>query len=172
MGICEGLPIMIAEGAKVLILGSMPGKESLEKGQYYVNKNNQLWLIIFTVLGIPEPPREYMERVKCLTNNGIALWDVLATCEREGSLDSAIKKDVPNDFTKLFSNYPTIRLVIFNGTKAKGLWRKYILLDPNNNLDFITLPSTSPTPGKNVKRVDEKIKQWMFIKEYLREHRT
>jgi len=167
MGLCEGLPIIIAEGAKVLILGSMPGNVSLAKGEYYGNRNNHFWSIMFAILGVKEPPTEYADKVKCLTSNGVALWDVLARCEREGSLDSAIQREIPNDFSRLFGDYPSISLVVFNGTKARDLWRRYVVLDQCDHLDFKTMPSTSPTPGRNVKPLDEKIKEWMMIKEYL-----
>ena len=130
--------------ARVLILGSMPGKVSLKQNQYYAHPSNAFWKIIGDLLGA-DPSLPYEERLDLLKNNGIALWDVLARCERETSLDSHIKAEVANDFESFFSRHPLITLVYFNGSKAEECFRRFVLgqqvLPP---LQLQRLPSTSP----------------------------
>ncbi len=137
------LPVSNAD-ARTLILGSMPGKKSLEQNQYYANPQNAFWKIMGELFGAkPETP--YMERLRFLKSSGIALWDVLASCERKTSLDSHIKKESANDFKSFFEQHPHITQVFFNGSKAEQCFRKFVqdkqVLPP---LKFCLLPSTSP----------------------------
>jgi len=163
MALCASFPPIINTESRVLILGSMPGGVSLQKQQYYAHPNNKFWTIIFSVLEMTMP-NPYEERVECIKKRGIAVWDVIALCNREGSLDSAIKNEVPNEFSTLFESYPRIRLVAFNGTKARQVYKKYIDLRVDRQLEYITLPSTSPALTKSL---EEKIKAWGVIAEYL-----
>ena len=100
--------------ARVLILGSMPGEESLRQRQYYAFKRNAFWRIMGTLFGFPET-LPYEERLECLKRSHVALWDSLAGCEREGSLDSNIHNPEPNDIAGLLKQNPSIRTV----------WRRY-----------------------------------------------
>lgn len=152
--------------AKVLILGSMPGKESLRMQQYYHNKRNHFWKIIFTLLN-EEFTDDYETRKAIIKKHHIALWDVIKECERDGSLDSEIRNEVVNDFESLLATYPTIKLIGLNGTKAYQLFKKYIAKQLNPEIEMIKLPSTSPTPGKNVKSYEEKLQAWSLLKTYL-----
>lgn len=95
----------------------MPGKQSLEKQQYYGNPRNHFWPIMSELLET-EVPDDYVKRIALLKHNAIGLWDTIETCEREGSLDAAIRNEKPNDFQTLFEEYPNIQLVLFNGAKA------------------------------------------------------
>jgi len=106
--------------AKILILGSFPGKESLRKQEYYAHPRNAFWSIIRILFRL-EDSLSYLERVKALKSNRVALWDVLLSCQREGSLDSSIDDTTisVNDFTLFFRKYKEIQWVFFNGLKQK-----------------------------------------------------
>ncbi len=101
----------------------------------------------------------YAQRLVLLKSSGIALWDVLATCEREGSLDADIRAEAANDFSAFFARHPHITQVCFNGSKAEQSFRKFVLgkqeLPP---LKFVRLPSTSPAHAGM--RYEEKLKMW------------
>lgn len=132
--------------ATVLILGSMPGVESLRAGQYYAHPRNAFWPIMGDLLGAG-PGLDYPERVEVLKSNGIALWDVLASCVRQGSLDSAIAGDsmAVNDFPAFFQAHLGIERVFFNGAMAERCFHKQVRLAPDTRpLLFCRLPSTSP----------------------------
>ncbi len=153
---------LINDQSKIIILGSMPGEESLKKNQYYGNPKNQFWKIIYTLFNT-DPESEYEDRLLFLLKNKIALWDVIRTCNRKGSLDSDIKAEKVNDFEKLFNNYPAVERIYFNGKKAAEIYGRKIgsLLQ---NLDPAVLPSTSPayTIG-----FDIKLENWKRIRDYL-----
>ncbi|WP_416150543.1 DNA-deoxyinosine glycosylase [Salipaludibacillus sp. HK11] len=158
---------IIAPGAKVLILGSMPGKQSLETQQYYGNPRNHFWAILSELLDSDLTEVSYEEKCAFLKEKKIALWDVIATCEREGSLDSAIRREKMNDLTNLIKLFPTIQGIGLNGTKAFQSFQTYLKKQPIPNIAYTKLPSTSPVPGKNVKSFAEKVESWHVIKEYL-----
>ena len=130
-----------------LILGSMPGKASLEAGQYYAHPRNLFWSLLEQLLGAG-PGLPYQQRLDLLREHGIALWDVIAQCERRSALDSDIVEAsiVVNDFATFFAEHPGIRHIYFNGTKAEMAFRKYVLPELPTGLDVSTirLPSTSP----------------------------
>jgi hypoxanthine-DNA glycosylase len=144
--------------ATVLILGSMPGKESLKQNQYYAHPQNAFWQIMGDLVGT-HPNLPYPQRLHVLTATHIALWDVLHSCEREGSLDSDIEQEKANDFAAFFARYPRITCVYFNGAKAEQSFKRFVLgkqkLPP---LEFARLPSTSPAHAGM--RYEEKLKVW------------
>ena len=151
--------------AKVLILGSMPGKVSIEKSQYYAHPRNAFWFIMNTMLNI-EPSTYYGKRITILQENGIALWDVPKSCHREGSLDSSIDdtSTTPNDFSAFFAAHQQISHVFFNGAKAEKEYKKYVLptlANKFNHLQYLRLPSTSPALASMTK--DEKLNKWSII---------
>jgi hypoxanthine-DNA glycosylase len=132
--------------ARILILGSMPGEASLRAGQYYAHPQNGFWRIMAGVLAF-DPAAPYRQRVQALSAAGIALWDVLHSCARAGSLDSAIQRDSqrPNNFRGFFATHPSIARVYFNGATAEACFRRQVL--PTLDLEHIELtrlPSTSP----------------------------
>ena len=139
----------IAEAkARVLILGSMPGKASLAAGQYYAHAQNLFWRILGEITGAA-PSLPYATRVRALKSSGIALWDVLESCTREGSLDSAIDGATisANDFVSLYHTHPRIAQVFFNGAKAEACYRIHVLpllADGAVSPRYQRLPSTSP----------------------------
>lgn len=130
--------------ARVLILGSMPGKASLDADQYYAHPRNLFWPLVMDALG-GDAAQPYSKRLKLLKENHIALWDVLAACQRSGSLDSAIRSETPNDFAAFFAAHPRITHVFFNGAKAEESFTKFVRPHLENEaLVYARLPSTSP----------------------------
>lgn len=142
----------------MLILGSMPGKESLKQNQYYAHPANAFWKIMGEIAGA-HPGLAYAERLGMLKSSGIALWDVLASCVRESSLDAHIRNETANDFTAFFASHPHITQVFFNGGKAEQCFKKFVQgkqsLPP---LTFHRLPSTSPAHAGM--RYAEKLQAW------------
>lgn len=124
----------------ILILGTMPSVASRENGFYYSHPQNRFWQVLSAVFDEPLPYTADQKK-KLVLSHGIALWDVLASCEIDGSEDSSIKKPVANDFTALLAASP-IRAVYTTGEKAATLYRK--LCRASTGLDAIPLPSTSP----------------------------
>lgn len=132
--------------AKTLILGSIPGKESLRAGQYYAHPRNSFWPILGVLVGA-QPSLSYENRVRVLQSAEIALWDVLKSCTRITSLDSDIENDsvVPNDFASFFSTHQKITHVYFNGAKAEQCYQRHVLPVINQlPIVYKRLPSTSP----------------------------
>jgi TDG/mug DNA glycosylase family protein len=130
--------------AKVLILGSMPGVKSLEAKQYYAHKQNAFWRIMATLCGF-DPHLPYAERTAYLILHHIAVWDVLHSCEREGSLDTAINAAIVNDFEAFFKQHLSIRRVCFNGAAAERYFKMHVKPGlTQHNLTYLRLPSTSP----------------------------
>jgi hypoxanthine-DNA glycosylase len=132
--------------AEILVLGSMPGRASLAAGQYYAHPQNAFWRIASELLRF-DRASPYKERVRALRTARIALWDVLHSCTREGSLDAKIENDtqVVNDFREFFRTHKKIRHVFFNGAKAEATFRRHVLprID-GGSLRYRRLPSTSP----------------------------
>lgn len=135
-----------APSAETLILGSMPGRASLAENRYYAHPRNAFWPILCELLGL-EPDCSYGLRLRALQAARIALWDVLHSCERRGSLDSAIRNDarVANDFAGFFRRHRRITRVFFNGAEAERIFHRHILPGlPGFNATLTRLPSTSP----------------------------
>ncbi|MEJ1959949.1 MAG: DNA-deoxyinosine glycosylase [Nitrosomonadales bacterium] len=157
------LPVSNAD-AKVLILGSMPGKKSLEQNQYYANPQNAFWKIMGELVGA-KPDMFYEERLSLLKSSGIALWDVLTSCERgESSLDSDISEESANDFASFFVRHPHITQVFFNGSKAEQCFKKFVQKQDKQKLPplkFHRLPSTSPAYAK--KSYEDKLQAWRAV---------
>lgn len=146
--------------AKILILGTMPSAQSLAANQYYGNPRNAFWKILFTVFNTPFSS-DYEKRKSLLLENQVALWDVLENCLREGSLDSAIEEEMPNDFNSFLKAHPNITHIYFNGQKAAVYFKQYIKQDKYYNL--ATLPSTSPANAG--KSFEAKLKEWSIIRQ-------
>ena len=165
----QGFPPVSTGADLVLILGSFPGRSSLEKREYYGHKYNGFWPIMGKLLGF-DPQIGYQERVKHLSNNRIALWDVLTTCSRDGSLDSSIERDtmVINDFEDFFEKDRDIHTVLFNGSMAEAEFRRQVLKKTkirNKELKLHRLPSTSPAMA--TLSLEQKIQAWSILMELL-----
>lgn len=157
---------VIDNQAKLLIVGSMPGEKSLKQNQYYANQRNHFWKIIYSLFDAV-PDENYKKRLSFLQEKGIALWDVIQSCQRTGSLDSNIRREKVNDFIGLLEQYPDIGCIVFNGAKAYDTFKKYIGLDLKRPVLLKKMPSTSPTPGRIIKTYEQKLEQWSFVKDYL-----
>ncbi|MGU9957792.1 MAG: DNA-deoxyinosine glycosylase [Arenicellales bacterium WSBS_2016_MAG_OTU3] len=165
----EAFPPIANMRAKVLILGSMPGLRSLQETQYYANPHNAFWWIMRELLGF-EDNLPYTKRINCLKKAGIAVWDVLHSCRRVGSLDSAIEKDsiVVNDFDSFLSKNKNIGAIFFNGQASEKIFLKHAIamIDSKNQPEVqIRLPSTSPANAGMHKQ--DKLAAWRVILEYL-----
>ena len=144
-------PPLINSSAKILILGSLPGEESLKQAQYYAHPRNTFWKIIFN----EAYSEDYSAKCELLLKNHIALWDMVHSGNREGSLDSDIKNEIPNDIEGLLNEYQGISTILLNGKKAEAMYKRYFNQIP---VHTITLPSTSPANAKV--SFEEKLKVW------------
>ncbi len=138
-----------------LILGTMPGIASLEKQEYYANKRNHFWTILFTILDHFPTTEVFEEKINILQENNIGLWDVLKTCERAGSLDVNIKNHEVNDFNALFKKFPFITTIIFNGIESHKYFFK--TFGEIKGITYYVMPSTSPA---NTMSFENKLKLW------------
>ena len=164
MATCVGFNAVSRPDARVLILGTLPGAESLKQHQYYAKPQNCFWKIMGNLVGaFPQLP--YEERLKRLMENKIALWDVCLAAEREGSLDANIQSEQVNDFASFFKENEHIVMLCFNGKPAEKKFCDYVL--PKNlcrRFDLRSLPSTSPAYAGM--RYEQKLSLW---REALRE---
>lgn len=143
----KGLPPLLGDDARVLVLGSMPGAESLRRREYYGHPRNHFWRIIQDLYLIPrELP--YGVRVEALRGAGVAVWDVLASCHRQGSLDAAIERASMrvNAIDSLVRSQPRLERIVFNGAFAEQVYRSCIKaqVEAVRQLTTVRLPSTSP----------------------------
>ena len=167
----SGFDPIAAPDARVLILGSMPSKVSKAREQYYGHNKNAFWAIMGQLFGA-EPELCYGLRKGILMTHRVALWDVLKTCQRLGSLDADIELDsiIVNDFSDFFRRHDQIRHVFFNGMTAEKIYRKYILPTLPERFGYLVyhrLPSTSPTNA--ALSLPQKMEAWQEIKRYLAE---
>lgn len=145
--------------SKVLILGTIPGKESLRLNAYYAHPQNAFWRIIFNLHDLPFSTDVQVRR-EVLLQKGIALWDVLRSCERQSSLDTDIRLEQPNDLRALLSSHPGISQIFFNGKVAARFFRKYF---PDISLLNHVLPSSSPA---HALKWEQKLEAWQVIKSF------
>lgn len=157
----SSFPPFIYHQSKILILGSIPGVKSLEKQQYYAHPQNKFWKIIFELFQ-EEFTEDYAKRITVLKKNHIAIWDVIDSCERKGSLDSEIKNEEANQIPELLEQYPNIKAIFCNGGKSYKNLQK--LLGKNFRIPIYLLPSTSPLHTISFER---KFEDWKMILEYI-----
>lgn len=157
-------PPIAAPHSHTLILGSMPGIMSLQMQQYYAHPRNAFWPIMGELLDF-DPLAPYPLRTTALQNARIALWDVLQSCSREGSLDTAIDKNsiVPNDFAQFLAEHRHIERIFFNGATAETIFRRHVLPELENQGDWqlLRLPSTSPAHA--ALSIPAKTQAWRII---------
>ena len=142
----EGFGPVSGPDARILILGSLPGAESLRRHEYYAHPRNAFWPIMGQLFGAA-PDRPYQFRLHRLMSNRVALWDVCASAQRVGSSDSALAFVAANDFDAFLAEHLGIQLICFNGSKAGELFRRRVLPYLPQRLAEIprvVLPSTSP----------------------------
>lgn len=165
----RGFAPIAARDARVLVLGTIPGRQSLAKGQYYANPQNAFWFIMERLLEA-KTGLEYEARTALLKTAGVALWDVLFTAERDRSVDSAIVagSEIANDFSIFFHLQDRIRTVFFNGARAEVLFRRFALpvLPQGPDLTMVRLPSTSPAAARMTR--NDKLEAWRVVMDVLK----
>lgn len=144
--------------SKVLILGTMPGRESLVQQQYYAHPRNAFWRIMLSLCRVPFTT-DYAQRYTTILQHNIAVWDVLQSCERKGSADSAIINEYPNDLGSFLDNHTSLQCIICNGKTAARLFRRYY--SHCTDMPVIQAPSTSPAYAQC--SYEEKLRQWHML---------
>lgn len=158
MSKCKSFAPAINENSKILILGSMPGIKSLEEAQYYAHPQNRFWKVMSILCNKDLVNLSYEERIQTLLDNNFALWDVIKTCSRKGSLDSAIENEKPNNIKSLLKKYPNIKTIYLNGNKAYSAFKKHF---PELLPLCIKMPSTSPANARF--RMEALLKEWNLL---------
>src|SRR5690242_8832058 len=141
----RSFPPVLDNRARVLVLGTLPGEESLRRGEYYAHPRNLFWPIVFALFG-RTPAADYADRLEFLAAHRIAVWDVCEIGEREASADSTIRRERPNAIDRLLEEHPAIAAVAFNGTGARRLYDKHF--PRRAALAYLALPSTSPAHAR------------------------
>lgn len=155
----ESFPPILGPQIHTLILGTVPGQASLKARQYYAHPRNAFWPIMMAIIDTKEKAAEelnfnpsaaffadYTSRCQMLSDHGYAIWDVLASCTRPGSLDSRIVKSTeqPNSIARLIQTHPELTRIVFNGRTAENLFKRHISKTLPRPIRLISLPSTSP----------------------------
>lgn len=156
----QSFPPIADANSKILILGSMPGMVSLKRQEYYAHPQNAFWKIMERLFNV-RFANDFNSKKAFLLEHHIALWDVLQSCEREGSTDAKIKNEIPNDITAFLSRYSNIKAVFCNGNKAMTSFKKHF---PEFYPMAHLLPSTSPL---HTVSFDTKLYAWKKIKDAL-----
>ncbi|BEG98820.1 DNA-deoxyinosine glycosylase [Bacteroides sedimenti] len=139
-----------------IVVGTMPSVDSLRFSEYYGNPRNQFWKILFSVFEDGRQPAGYEDKIATAQKHGVGLWDILASCKREGSLDSNIKDESFNDFPLLLQRYSNVRILIFNGQNSYKYFLKVHGQLPG--VEYRVMPSTSPANA--AKNFEAKLKEW------------
>jgi TDG/mug DNA glycosylase family protein len=157
-----GLPPVVDDATRVLVLGSMPGDLSLQMQQYYAHPRNAFWRIMSDLVGF-DAGSDYQARLSGLRSAGIGLWDVLQSCERPGSLDAAIVRGSMeiNDFGAFFARNYGVRRVFFNGAKAEQVFLRLVAPNLGSPVTCVRLPSTSPANAAVA--YDVKLRAWRAV---------
>ena len=154
----HSFPPVVCAKSRILILGTMPGSISLTQQEYYAHHRNAFWPIMFQLFDVPFT-NHYPDKLSLILENGLALWDVLKSCQRASSLDNDIRFEEPNDFRELLRQYPSIQAIVFNGQPAARFFKKY---QREIDLPCYVLPSTSPAHAVSI---DEKRSKWRLVKD-------
>ena len=155
---------VVDANTRLLILGSLPGDASLKAGQYYGHPQNGFWRLVGGVVGCDLVALPYPDRLEALKAAGLGLWDVIASADRPGSLDAAIRNAEAADLNRLIDSLPLLRAVAFNGATAARLGRR--ILSPRSGLDLIDLPSSSPA---YTRPLAEKAAVWALLTPLVRD---
>ena len=158
----RSFPPIVDARARVLVLGTLPGEESLRRGEYYAHPRNLFWPIVFGLFGAA-PAKDYAQRLAFVAAQRIALWDVCELGEREASADSTIRRERPNAIGRLLDTHPLIRAVAFTGSGAQRLYHRHF--SRRAELAYLALPSTSPAHA----RLDfaAKLARWTALRDVL-----
>jgi double-stranded uracil-DNA glycosylase len=161
---CYSFPPAGSKDPLIMILGSMPGKVSLQKGQYYGHPQNGFWKIMGDLFGA-HPALPYEERLEILATRRIALWESLKCCNRPGSADSDISGEMPNDFNAYLKTHARVNHLFFDGGKAYESFRRLVLPTLKHDLHLTRLPSTSPRHARLT--YEEKLTAWSVIRNFV-----
>jgi hypoxanthine-DNA glycosylase len=158
----RSFPPVVDPATRVLVLGSLPGEESLARGRYYAHPRNQFWRLMSAVVEQELVPLPYEARLAALTAAGIGLWDTIGSATRRGSLDGNIRDQSPNDVALLIESLPALRAVGFNGGRSAsiGLPR----LAGREGLALLPLPSSSPA---YTLAFEAKLARWLALRPFL-----
>jgi double-stranded uracil-DNA glycosylase len=158
----RSFPPIVDDRSRVLVLGTLPGEESLRRGEYYAHPRNLFWPIMFALFGTA-PSTDYAERLAFVRAHRIALWDVCEIGERDASADSTIRRERPNTIDQLLDSHPLIGAVAFNGSGARRLYERHFVR--RADIIYLALPSTSPAHA----RIDfaGKLACWTALREAL-----
>lgn len=157
----SSFPPIISNDSKILILGSVPGIKSLEMQEYYAHPQNKFWRILFELFN-EDFTTNYVEKIDLLKKNKIAVWDVIDSCERKGSLDTKIKNENHHNILQLLNDFPSIKVIFCNGQKSFKTLEK--LLPDDSKIPIFVLPSTSPA---YTIPYQQKLKDWSALKSFL-----
>jgi hypoxanthine-DNA glycosylase len=157
----RSFPPVADERTRLLVLGSLPGEQSLARRQYYANPRNQFWRLIGAVAGADLAGLDYSERLGALLGAGIGLWDAVGSARRNGSLDGNIRGHSANDLAGLAAGLPALRAAAFNGGKSASLGMPLLA---GSGLALIPLPSSSPAFTLSF---DRKLAEWMKLRAFL-----
>ena len=157
----SSFPPIVSEDSEILILGSVPGIKSLEMQEYYAHPQNKFWRILFELFQ-EDFTADYAEKIELLKKNKIAVWDVIDSCERKGSLDTEIKNEAHHDILQLLQDFPSIKVIFCNGQKSFKSLRK--ILPDDLKIAILVLPSTSPA---YTIPYQQKLKDWSVLKSFL-----
>jgi hypoxanthine-DNA glycosylase len=152
---------VVADDCRLLVLGSLPGEESLARGRYYANPRNQFWRLIGGVIGRELEPLAYEERLAALIEARVGLWDTVGAATRRGSLDGAIRVAETNKLAPLVAGLPELRAIGFNGGRSARLGLKQLAGSP---LALVPLPSSSPA---YTLRFEDKLARWRILRAFL-----
>lgn len=153
---------MIDDGCRLLVLGTLPGEESLRRQEYYAHPRNLFWPIVFGLFAAAPPP-SYTDRLAFVLARNIGLWDVCASARRLLSADTTIRGEVPNAIDDLLDRHPAIAAVAFNGSGACRLYDRHFTRRPDRR--YLALPSTSPAHARL--GFAEKLARWTALREAL-----
>jgi hypoxanthine-DNA glycosylase len=156
---------VVDERTRLLVLGSLPGEQSLVLQQYYGNRQNKFWELVGQVINVDLRAMAYEARLAALREHGIGLWDVVAEAHRKGSLDSSIRERNDNDMLGLLARYPNIKVIAFNGGTAGRLGRR-VLGQNAVAYRIVELPSSSPA---HTLAFAEKASRWLVLQSALDE---
>lgn len=157
----RSFPPVVDDRTRVLLLGSLPGEASLERGQYYAHPRNQFWRLVGAAAGIDLVSLAYEDRLEALLDARVGLWDVVASARRRGSLDAAIRDHSPNALPDLAAALPELRAVGFNGGTSARLGMPALA---QSGRALLPLPSSSPAYTLHFER---KLEAWMALKSFL-----